>query len=180
MIEYVYTFNQLKEVKNLLELGKYVIMDVQTAGYIMRTFLSEDQIQSFVEKGTNELTNSQFSPMTYDQRVKDYFIHELVSQSNRKLGLETARSIVNNCEVYVQDYDYPIDFPKSNIFIMRTPTQTDFDTAKNTLIKILTSIGSNSSYNIDGVSIMVRGKRNFIDVEIENIHDKAWVGFDFR
>lgn len=146
MIEYVYTFNQLKEVKNLLELGKHVIMDVQTAGYIINYYLSDKQFKSFVEKGTIGLENSKFAPLTYNQRVKDYFTNELIQQSNRNINLQAARELVKNCETYAQHYDFKIDDPPSKIFIQRTPTKLDFDISKNILVNLLKKHWKRYSY----------------------------------
>lgn len=180
MIEFVYTINQLKEVKNILERGKHVNMDVQTAGYIINYYLSDKQFKSFVDKGTKGLENSKFAPLTYNQRVKGYYTNELVQQSNRNLNLQAARELVKNCETYAQHYDFKIDDPTSKIFIERTPTKLDFDISKNILVNLLKNIGSESPMNINGITMIGIHKENSINFIIEKKFNKAIMGFEFR
>ena len=47
-------------------------------------------------------------------------------------------------------------------------------------MELITSFQQNENVkNIADINIMIRGNEKFIDIEIKNINDEAWVGFSF-
>lgn len=183
IIEGVFTLERINEVNELLEQDKYVTMDSTTAFEVMKTIVSVEQLNIFIDNALNEIEGANFIPLNFEQ-IREYIEHEferLQSRNEKDFDINEMRHLVDDCEIYAQRYDIAINHPKSNIFIRRTPSQQDFEIAKNKILDLLESFrqGENQE-NIDDVTIMIRGKEKFIDIKIENINDRAWVGFDFR
>ncbi len=101
-------------------------------------------------------------------------------RNDQNFDINSMRHLVDHCEIYAQRYDIAIIAPKSNIFIWMTPTQQDFEIAKNKISELLNSFQEVPLRVVEDVTIMIRGKEKFIDIKIKNINDRAWVGFDFR
>jgi hypothetical protein len=183
IIEEVFTLEGINKVNELLEQDKYVTMDSRTAFEVMKTILTVEQLNDFITNALNKIGGVNFIPLNFGQ-IRKYVEHEfrmLQMRNVQEFDINGMRHLVDNCETYAQRYDIAIDQPKSNIFIWRTPSQQDFEVAKNKISEILTSFSKGENQqNIDDVTIMIRGKEKFIDIKIENINDRAWVGFDFR
>ena len=182
IIEGVFTLDRINEVNELLEQDKYVTMDSRTAFEVMKTILTVEKLNIFIDNALNEIEGVTFIPLNFEQ-IREYIEHEfemLQMRNELEFDIDEMRHLVDSCEIYAQRYDIAINHPKSNIFIWRTPSHQDFEIAKIKISEILASFrqGENQQ-NIDGVKIMIRGKGKFIDIDIENINDRAWVGFDF-
>ncbi len=183
IIEGVFTLERINEVNELLEQDKYVTMDSRTAFEAMKTILTVEQLNIFIDNALNEIEGANFMPLNFEQ-IREFVEHEfemLQRRNEQDFDINEMRHLFDACEIYAQRYDMAINNPKSNIFIQRTPSQQDFEIAKNKISELLTSFrqGENQQ-NVDDVTIMIRGKEKFIDIKIENINDRAWVGFDFR
>jgi hypothetical protein len=183
LIEEVFTVERINEVNVLLEQDKYVTMDSRTAFEVMKTILTVEQLNIFIDNALNEMEGINFIPLNFEQ-IREYIEHEfemLQRRNEQGFDINAMRHLVDNCEIYAQRYDIAINNPISNIFIWRTPTQQDFAIAKSKISELLARFrqGENQQ-NVEDVTLMIRGKEKFIDIKIENINDKAWVGFDFR
>ncbi len=183
LVEGVFTRERIKEVIELLSQDKYVTMDSITTLEAIKTILSDKQLNEFIENGLQALDNSTFSPLKFEQ-IKEYIEHEfhmLQERNDQNFDITSMRQLVDHCEIYAQRYDIGISEPKSNIFIWRTPTQQEFNIAKDKILELLRSFQQNDNVqNIEDITIMIRGNEKFIDIKIENINDRAWVGFNFR
>jgi hypothetical protein len=182
-VEGVFTLERIQEVKTLLKEGKYVTMDSITALEAIKTILTIGQLKEFITNALQALENITFSLLNFDQ-TREYIEHEfqMPRQPNgQNFGINEMRLLFDHCEIYAQRYDIPISNPKSNIFIQRTRTQKDFDIAKGKIVELLKSFQKGENVqNIKDITVMIRGNDKFMDIEIENINDRAWVGFDFR
>lgn len=178
-IREVYKSNQLTQILTLLNKGEEVWMDVETASYLFKTQMSQQQIYRFVENGSTLLKDSEFIPISYDQRVKDFFTSQLLIQSTRSVDLEYARTIVDLCESFIQQYEFNIDDPKSTIAITATTSEEDFKMAKNTLLEILRNFASGDPENMVGVNILVRQNGQIMNVEIINLSDDIGIQISF-
>ena len=183
IIKGVFALERINEVNELLEQDKYVTMDSRTAFEVMKTILTVEQLNNFIDNALYEIAGANFIPLNFEQ-IREYIEQEfemLQRRNEQDFDINEMRHLVDNCEIYAQRYDIAINIPKYNIFIWRTPSQEDFETAKNKISELLATFrqGENQQ-NVDGVTIMIRGKEKFIDIKIENINDRAWVGFDFR
>ncbi|MBM3456406.1 MAG: hypothetical protein FJX80_14920 [Bacteroidetes bacterium] len=183
IIEGVFTLERINEVNELLEQDKYVTMDSSTAFEVMKTILTYEQLNNFIINALHEIGGVNFIPLNFDQ-IRGYIEHEfemLQMRNEQEFDINEMRHLVDNCEIYAQRYNIAINQPRSEIFIWRTPSQHDFEVAKNKISEVLESFRQGEEQqNIDGVTIMIRGKTKFIDINIENINNRAWVGFDFR
>lgn len=183
IIEGVFTLERINEVIELLEQDKYVTMDSRTAFEVIKTLLTVEQLNEFIENALIEIEGANFIPLNFEQ-IREYIEHEfemLQRINEQDFDIVEMRRLVDNCEIYAQRYDFRINNPKSNVFIWRTPSQEDFETAKDKVLEILNSFNQGvNQQNVDDVTIMIRGKEKFIDINIANINDKAWIGFDFR
>jgi hypothetical protein len=181
--EGVFTRERITEVIELLEQDKYVTMDSITAFEAFKTILTDEQLNAFINNALQALGGITFSSLNFNQ-IREYIEHEFQMHQERNdqnFDINSMRHLVDHCEIYAQRYDIAIIDPKSNIFIWRTPTQHDFDIAKNKIAELLNSFQNlTNDENVEDVTIMIRGKEKFIDIQIENINDRAWIGFDFR
>ncbi len=183
IVEGVFTRERITEVIELLEQDKYVTMDSITAFEAFKTILTDEQLNAFINNALQALDDITFSSLNFN-KIREYIEQEfkmLQERNDQNFDINSMRHLVDHCEIYGQRYDIAISDPKSNIFIWRTPTHQDFDIAKNKISELLNSFqnGTNDQ-NVEDVTIMIRGKEKFIDIKIENINDRAWVGFDFR
>ena len=182
-IESVFTLERIDEVNTYLNQGKYVTTDLKTAFEAIKTILTEEQLNEFIINALNGLNASTFIPLNFKQ-IRNYINHEFEMIERRgvqNFDIDKMRHLVDYCEIYAQQYDIKIKNPKSNIFIWRIPSQEYFDIAKNTIMAILNELNKGQDIQeIEGVTITIRGKEKFLDINIEGINDEAWVGFDFR
>jgi hypothetical protein len=153
-------------------------MDAIAALEFIKTCLSVEQLDLFCKHGIQALSNVSFIPLNKKQ-IKWYVEHEL-ELSDDDFDIYDLRQLVVDCEINMQEYNIAISEPKSRIFIFRTPTEQDFNLAKEVLVNLLTSFQySNKFPPIEDVSYSLSGKQ-YIHIEIANIHERAWVGFDFN
>lgn len=183
IIEGVFTLERINEVVEFLEQDKYVTMDSCTAFEVIKTILTEEQLYNFIDNALDELGRVNFVPLNFEQ-IREYIEQEfemLQRINEQDFDIHKMRHLVDDCEIYAQRYNIVINDPKSNIFIWRVPSEQDFRIVKSKIIELLVSfmLGENQQ-KIDDVTIMIRGKAKFIDIDIENINNRAWVGFDFR
>jgi hypothetical protein len=183
IVEGVFTSERIREVIELLQQDKYVTMDSNTALEAIKTILTAEQLSVFIDNALEALENTTFSPLNFEQ-IREYIEREfqmLQERNDQNFDINSMRQLFDNCEIYAQRYDIDVINPKSKVFIWWTPTQQDFNVAKNKISELLNSFqeGANGN-NLKDVKIMIRGKEKFVDIKIENINDKAWVGFDFR
>jgi hypothetical protein len=198
IIDGVFTIDQIDEVVELLNQDKYVTMDLVTAfEAIKRTLFDESELVDLGYKILFTTVDEHFTPLDVDD-IRSYIDHELTERKHteeimkkenfrfrgREMnGIDEIRQIIDDCEINAQKYDYPLIEPQTNIFIYRTPTKNDFDRAIKIIDKIAYKFGNcleTKVANIEGVTLTIRGKGRFIDINIEGINDRAWVGFDFR
>jgi hypothetical protein len=182
-IEEVFTLERINQVNELLEQEKDVKMDSRTAFEVIKTILGADLLNIFIDNALHEIKGAIFNPLNFEQ-IRDFIELEFEMVQRRGIhdfDIREMRHLVDNCEIYAQRYDIRINDPKSNIFIWRTPTQKEFEIAKSKISELLESFrqGENQG-NVADVTLMVRGKRDFIDITIHQINHRAWVGFDFR
>lgn len=183
VVEGLFTREKLQEVIELVEQGKYVTMDSNTSMEAIKTILTDEQLNDFIDNALNGLEDLNFIPLNFEQ-IREYIEREFEVLQRKKehdFDIEEMRRLVDSCEIYAQRYEIALSNPKSNIFIWRTPTQQDFEIAKDKVSELLNSFKHGVNYqNVEDVTIMIRGKEKFIDIKIENINNRAWVGFDFR
>lgn len=175
IVEGVQTSNQLGKVLTYLGLGHVLRMDVETACYVFKTLLNNQQITRFVDESSTLLKNSEFIPITYDQRVKDYFTSQLLIHSTHNVDHNYAQTIVDMCESFIQQYEFNIDEPKSSLSISFIITQEDYNLAKHTILEILRNFESSDPSNLEGVTILSRENGKIMNIEIDVLSDDALI-----
>lgn len=188
IVDGLYTYDNIESALLLLDEDKYVTMDLLSVYYVIsKRILPEDEFKQFVSKSLVSIEPVEFSPLNI-QQIKEYIRHEYVrfsGQDHNQFNLDALMQMFDHCEIYAQRYDINIDATSINIFIYRTPSLTDFNAAKAAVIQILKLFqkkidNPEDMITLAGVNFMVRGNSRFIDIEIDGIHSRAWVGFDMR
>lgn len=183
----VYTMQNLQDAVNEIRNGKYVELEVPAAYHaIVATQNLGDDWGVFLENAPAAILCSQFKPLTFDD-VQEYITNQLrhPRPDQNQPANELIKEMLEDCKVYGQRKDIPVEGTNAHVFIFRTPDANDFDKARAVLVLILElfrRLGNslNDSHNLPGVTIMIRKDEKFFDVKIDDINDRAWCGFDFR
>ncbi len=175
-----------------VQANKHVELDILTAYHVIcQTQLLGNDWNVFLDNASNAILNVKFDPCIPLNDLRSYVLHELempVRDEDHQTLPDRVSGIFHNAAIYLQRYDIKIDGTKGQVFIYRTPTQSDFDKARSVVVLILElfrhaagNTANSVNINSEELTITVRGMEKFFDVNIKvGINDRAWVGFDFR
>ena len=133
VVEGIFTLKNIEEGIDLVKKDNYVTSDVSSSFEVINKTQNIDNFDQFVENGIKLHNKMQFRELT-DKEIKEYIKREEImmkkmnenKQKHNILNFDNYNLFKENALIYGQRYDYNIDLPKSNIFIMRTPTLKDF------------------------------------------------------
>jgi hypothetical protein len=182
-----YSMQNINQAINEINNGKYVDLEVPAAYHaIVATQNLGNDWSVFLENAPAAILSSQFRPLTIDD-VEQYITYELRHlKHNRNLRVPALiNQMLQDCRVYGQRRDIPVEGTRAYPFIYRTPNAIEFNKARAVLVLILElfrRVGKNLNdvHNLPGVIMTIRGDQKFFDVEINGINPNAWCGFDFR
>lgn len=187
MTKNIYTQKDLNTVLNLLEeQDENVNVDVTLAKQIIKQYiLNGEKLSSFCSKVIEALQDVEFKHANYDE-IKRFVYREFedIEQGDERRKIQfniySLKKIVNLCEIYTQRYNIYIPDFLSDIFIYRTPNKREFDIAKTKFNEVLLYFKGDDAEEPENVTFCVRGTRKFIDMSVNELNSRAWLGFDFR
>ena len=182
----------MKQVISNVQAGKYVDLDLPTAyKVICKTQSLGSDWNVFLQNAPNAVLHTEFSPCISVKDLREYVLSELERPTHEGEELPLPNRVGNifdSAMTYLQRYDIEIAGTKGEIFIWRTPTESDFDRARAVVLfalEFLQQASKGELYSatspVSEVTITIRGLEKFFDVKIKSgINNEAWVGFDFR
>ncbi|GGE27523.1 hypothetical protein [Psychroflexus planctonicus] len=187
MTKKIYTRNDLETVLSLLnEQEKNVNVNISLAKKIIeKTILDSEKLSLFCSKTIDVLKDVEFKHAEYED-IKRFVYREFEDiergdeRRKEKFNIYGLKKIVSLCEIYTQRYNIHIPDFQSDIFIYRVPNQREFDIAKQKFHEVLLYLKGDDVEEPENVTFCVRGTRKFIDMTVNELNNRAWLGFDFR
>lgn len=197
LIKDPYTLHTIEEAVLAIGEDKYITVD-SLAAYraITETIIDKENLKLFVAEAKKIIPAIVFRPLDFNQ-IKEYCREAFIALKNAETNssgdinifdIYDLMNLFDRCEIYAQRYVYRFLNPKATLFILNTPTESDFKLAKESIINILellekginTSGAFDSNDSIPNVQLRIRGTVKFIDIKIGGVYDSASVGIDFR
>lgn len=173
--------NDIEDVLSLLEKDKYITLNVEnTRQVILKKKMNENELNLFIDSGLEALKELKFKPLEFDIIKEHIEIHlQNIDRNERNsFNINSMRKLVDNCEIYGQNYNIIISDLPACIFMMRTPTEIEFNKAKIKISEILNYFKTPDKKKVENVTMTVRGTGRTIDIEASDLNTEAWLGFE--